>query len=1118
MKCPNCSVVNTSSRHNCRECGQELPRGCPRCRILVRPSDNFCSQCGYSLNDAPAVPATGVSQSGERKQVTVLFTDLTGYTSLNEILDPEDVNIIMNRIFGEISEVAIRYGGSIEKLLGDAAMILFGIPKANEDDPTRAVRAAVEIHKRVEVLPPDLGIPEITLLQMHSGINTGLVVIGKSQHDTGKYSVTGDTVNVAARLQGRAGPGEILIGESTYMQTAGLYNFKILQPEPLKGKAKPVPIYKVVSEKGGPDLNRRAGSMRADLVGRAEELKQMEKALQMVRAGRGVVLSICGDAGTGKSRLVEEFKKAPLRKDVQWYEGQSYPFARHRPYSIFIDLLNRTFRIKEKDTPAIVKDRVEAGIKHLIGDKDNAAPYVAELFSIHHTETDWVGPEIWQERLQIAINEILAALAQQSTTIIYLEDLHWSDPSSIKLLKFIISDFKYPLLLLCVHRPGIQLVDKKLILRLGEGYSNITVKALSRSLTYEMAGSILKSDTIPRQLNRFIDQKVEGNPFFLEEVISSLIESGALIHDRQRWILSRTMEEMSMPPTVQGVIAGRVDRLGRDTKTVLQEASVIGRTFPYDILKDISRISGDFDNHLLIMQEHDLIKIDRRFQEQVYVFKHALIQDVVYNGLLKSERKEIHQRVAEKMEDLYAGRLAEQVEKLAFHYNRGQSSQKAVDYLVRSGGKSLKRYALEESHRYFQDAYRILKNESLLTSENQKQIIAILNEWSFVYYYRGRYRELLQMLNDHQELAKSLGEDDLFGMFNAWLGCALWHREKFKDAYRLLSSSLAMGERCGNDRIVGYSSCWLAWTCTELGLLDEALDHAERGRQIFESGFVDSYIHINSLAARGYALWHRGERRKTIEVAETLLEFGKRNSDSRSNVMGYCCYGWSYLISGDVAAAAEYFHKAMDISTDPWYSVFPKLALSYGYISGNRLTEAEQLIDDILAFSRERGAEFAGTPAAFFKGVIMIAKGRLNDGFKRTQDILHNWWEGGSRLRYVLCGQVLAIIYANLTLSPKGLGAITVIKNLKAIFNALPFTGEKASYNFQALTEMTRDIGANGALGRAYLQWGHLLKEKGQVDRAGQCYTEAARFFKQCDAVDYLRQAKEALSTVAENK
>jgi class 3 adenylate cyclase/tetratricopeptide (TPR) repeat protein len=1056
-----------------------------------------------------------VNQSGERKQVTVLFTDLTGYTSLNEILDPEDVNNIMNRIFGEISEVVIRYGGSIEKLLGDAAMVLFGIPKAHEDDPTRAVRTAVEIHKRVEALVPDLGIPEITLLQMHSGINTGLVVIGKSQYDTGSYSVTGDTVNVAARLQGRAGPGEILIGEATYGQTDSLYNFKALHPESLKGKAKPVSIYKVVSPKGGLDLNRRVRGMRADLVGRADELKQMEIALQTVRRGRGVVLSVCGDAGTGKSRLVEEFKKAQLRKDVQWYEGQSYPFAMHRPYSIFIDLLNRTFRIKEKDTPTIVRDRVEAGIKHLIGDKENVAPYVAELFSIHHTETDWVGPEIWQERLQIAIREILAALAEQSTTIICLEDLHWSDPSSLKLFQFIVSDFKYPLLLLCIHRPGIQLVDSKTRQQLGDRYSNITVKALSRSLTEEMTRSILKTDTIPEQLMRFIDQKVEGNPFFLEEVISSLIESGALTRDSHRWFLSRTIEEMSMPPTVQGVIAGRVDRLGHNTKAVLQEASVIGRTFPYEILKDISRTSGDIDNHLLVMQEHDLIKIDSRFQERVYIFKHALIQDVVYNGLLKSERKEIHQRVAEKMEDFYAGRLTEHVEKLAFHYHRGQSSRKAVDYLVRSGGKSLKRYSLEESHRYFEDAYRIFRNESLETSKNQRHLIAILNEWAFVYYYRGRYRELLQILNDHQDLANSLDKDDQFGMFNAWLGCALWHREKFKDAFGLLSSSLAIGESRGNDRIVGYSSCWLAWTCTELGLLDEALDHAERGRQIFESGSADSYILINSLAARGYALWHRGERRKTIESAEILLEFGRRHSDNRSNVMGYCCFGWSYLISGDVAAAAEYFHKAMDISTDPWYSVFPKLALSYGYISGNRLQEAEQLIDDILYFSRERGAEFAGTPAAFFKGVIMIAKGRLNDGFKITHDILRKWWEGGSRLRYVLCGQVLATIYANLTLSPKGLGAITAIKNIRAIFNALPFTGEKASYNFQALTEMTRDIGATGALGRAYLQWGHLLEGKGQIDRAGECYTEAARFFEECDAVDYLRQAKEALNTVA---
>ena len=350
------------------------------------------------------------------------------------------------------------------------------------------------------------------------------------------------------------------------------------------------------------------------------------------------------------------------------------------------------------------------------------------------------------------------------------------------------------------------------------------------------------------------------------------------------------------------------------------------------------------------------------------------------------------------MEDMFAERLAEHVEKLAFHFQRGHSSHKAVDYLIKSGEKSLRRYALEESHRYFGDAYDMLDNNSLETVDDLKRLVALLNKWSFVYYYRGRYRELLQILNRHRELAESLIDTELLGMFYAWMGCALWHRERFRDAHRFLSTSLVMGEKSGNDQIIGYSSCWLAWTCTELGLLDQALDHADRGRQIFESGTVDPYIFINSLAGKGYALWHKGERRKTMEVGKILLDFADHQSDSRSKVMGYCCLGWGHLISGDVKAAAECFQKAMDISTDPWYAVFPKLALCYGFITNNQLENAGQLIDDILAFSRERGAEFAGTPAAFFRGVALIAGGQLNTGFNILQGLLRDWWERGSRL------------------------------------------------------------------------------------------------------------------------
>ena len=1058
--------------------------------------------------------ASDLNKSGERKQVTVLFSDLTGYTSLNEVLDPEDVNDIMNRIFGEISQVVKKYEGCVDKFLGDAAMILFGIPKAHEDDPARAIRVALEIHKRVEALSRRLHIPEINLLQMHSGINTGLVVTGASQHEIGTYAVTGDTVNVASRLEGLAGPGEILVGEATYIQTEGLYNFKALSPAVLKGKTNPMQIYKVASPKSGPGVYRRVCGMRADLVGRENELLQMERALNQIDRGSGTVLAVCGDAGTGKSRLVEEFKTDRPRTGVQWFEGHSYPFAKNRPYSLFIDLLNRTFRIKEDDPPAKMRDRVEAGIKEVVGDRKDVAPYVSGLFSIHHVEADSLSPEIWKERLQSAIREILTALAGKAATIICLEDLHWADPSSLELLEFIISDYRYPLMLICVYRPGIRLSGDRELDKLGAAYRKIGLNDLSPSQTREMARSMLNTDTIPDPLRRFIDQKVEGNPFYLEEVINSLTESGVLVYENHRWVITKPINDMDIPPTVQGVIAGRVDRLDTETKIVLQEASVIGRSFNYAVLKKITRIGSNIDVHLAVMEQLDLITTKSRHPDLEYVFKHALIQEVVYNGLLKKERKSIHERIGKTMEDMFAERLAEHVEKLAFHFQRGHSSHKAVDYLIKSGEKSLRRYALEESHRYFGDAYDMLDNNSVETVDDLKRLVALLNKWSFVYYYRGRYRELLQILNRHRELAESLNDTELLGMFYAWMGCALWHRERFRDAHRFLSASLVMGEKSGNDQIIGYSSCWLAWACTELGLLDQALDHADRGRQIFESGAVDPYIFINSLAGKGYALWHRGERRKTMEVGKILLDFADHQSDSRSKVMGYCCLGWGHLISGDVKAAAECFQKAMDISTDPWYAVFPKLALCYGFITNNQLENAGQLIDDILAFSRERGAEFAGTPAAFFRGVALIAGGQLNTGFNILQGLLRDWWERGSRLRYVLCGQILATIYADLTRNPKGLGPITVVKNLRAIFNALPFTGARALDNFEVLTEMTRDIGANGALGRAYLHWGHLLKERGQVDRAGQCYIEAAKFFEQCEADGYLKQANEAMGSV----
>jgi class 3 adenylate cyclase/tetratricopeptide (TPR) repeat protein len=1109
MNCPNCRSKVVGADLFCRRCGGRLVPACPNCRAEVLPQDRFCGRCGASLDE---------QQSGEResarKLVTVVFADLCGYTSMTERLDPEDVRDIMGRIFGEIARVVTRYEGTIEKFIGDAAMFMFGVPKSHEDDPVRAIRAALEIHSAVAALGSRIGDRVGGPLRMHTGINTGLVVTGELKLFGGTQSLTGDTVNVAARLEGLAAPGEILVGPETQHHSDRYFHFEPLAPVTVKGKSEAIRVYRVRSPRSQPMPATARHARRSQFIGRADELNRIQAAFHRSRAGQGTVVLISGEAGTGKSRLVAEFKALLFDEPVQWIEGHAFAYARNNPYSLFIDLLYRTFQIQEGDTVAAVREKVETGLQRLIGDRPGIAPYVAGLLSIREPRADDLNPETWKSRLQTAVHNILAALPQTAPTVVCLEDLHWADPSSLELVRSILADFRYPLMLVCVYRPDSALESTCLNAAAESSVQRERLQDLSPEQTRTMVQSLLNADRIPAALSRFVSEKLEGNPFYLEEVINSLIQTEVLVYNTNRWVLNEEITAEKIPSTIHGVISGRVDRLGKEVKRLLQEASVIGRSFYYEILKKISEIGTDVKAHLGVLERLELINVTRQQPDLEYLFKHALIQEVVYSGLLKKERRMIHERIARVIEEVFADRLSEFYEALAYHYTRSRSLTKSVEYLMRSGQKCLQRYALEEAHRHYREAFDILQTKAVKTTDERRLMIDLLNRWSFVYYYRGRFRELDRLLGDHRQLAESIGDGDRLSMYHAWLGCALWHREMFREAHRYMTSALNLAEAALNRQVVGYAASWLTWICVELGHLDQALEYAERAGEVYTTGGVDPYIYVNSVAGRGYALWHAGNRRQTFEAGRQLLRFGWKNADERSKVMGYCCIGWSRLIADDLVSAAACFQKAVAVSADPWYAVFPKLALCYGLISAGKTTEAEALVDDIIDFSRERGAEFAGTPAVFFRGILLVAKGNLKHGLRLLEDQLQLWKTKGSRLRYVLCGSILASIYAQIAGRRAGLRPARWYSNVVFLLKTLPTASGKAATYFQEFISIAKELKVLSVLGRAYLQQGRMLLQTGDRDRALESFREALACFERCDATHAVTEARAALEEI----
>jgi len=1113
MKCPKCQAENPETKKFCRKCGGKLLLCCPQCGVKVLPDDDFCGDCGQNLERTVAAEESLPELEGERKYVTVLFSDLSGYTAISERLDPEEVKEIMSRIFGEIALVVAKYGGFIEKFVGDAVMALFGIPKTHEDDPVRAIRAAREIHDLIEGISPEIEKKIGQHISMHTGINTGLVVTGEMDTERGIHGASGDTINLASRLQGLAETGEILVSQDTYRQAEGYFIFESLEPTMVKGKREPVNVHKVLSQKEKPLTIRRLSGMRSDLVGRKAELDQLEEAVENLREGKGRIFSICGGAGTGKSRLVEEFKAMLDLNRIQWLEGHAYAYSQNIPYFPLIDFLNRVFRIKEDDPIENVREKLGSGIEHLVDNKEDVVPYVGRLYSLAYSGVEDVSPELWRTRLQEGIQTIFSALAKKGPTVFFLEDLHWADPSFVELLRRACLEIRQPAIVLCVYRPTFNLFTSHQLSSIGGNYQEIQTQDLSLSDAQDMLESLLETKNIPSDLKRLVQNKAEGNPFYLEELVNSLIESEALIRDNGTWKITRPISDSDISSSIHGLISGRLDRLEKGTKRILQEASVIGRAFLYEILLKITGLHENIERGLSTLERLDLIRA-RSFQPDLeYMFKHPLTQEVVYNGLLKKDRQEIHEQIALVMEGVFKERLSEFYETLAFHFTRGQSVIKAVNYLVKSGEKSLARYAVEEAHQYYNEAFDILAPKDNKTQEEKFILIDILNSWGYAYYYLGDIKGFIALFSSQKDMAESLDDKPRLGMFYTWFGVALFMAGKVKHSYEYLCKALDLGESSGNEKVVGYACTWLSWTCAELGLFDEGIGFGERGRKIAESFPSDQYLFFKPLGGLSYINFMKGDIGRVIEGSKVLLDYGEKNSNNRSKVFGHWVDAWGYILTGDMESAQKSCKNAAEVALDPFYYQFPRIGLGYAYLLGGLFQEAEDVLQSSLRFCEKNGIGQLSQVAHLSLAPTLIAKGHMKQGLNMLEKVQQVLIENQRKFWHAQSEYVFGKVYSQIATGHTPTFSL-MTKNIGFLAKNVPFAGKKAEGHFARAIEMAKELGAKGLLATANLDLGLLHKARKKNDQAREYLSEAIQIFEEYEAKVYLKQANEALKSL----
>jgi predicted ATPase/class 3 adenylate cyclase len=720
------------------------------------------------LSELDQVEAAAPRLRAERRLVTVMFADVSGFTAMSEAMDPEAVRDVMNACFECLVPVVERYGGTVDKFIGDEIMALFGAPVAHEDDPVRALRAALDMMGALETFNVERG----TDLGLHFGINTGHVIAGGlGTREREEYSVMGDAVNVAARLEDLSERGEILVGPDTQRLTAPLFEYEARPAIRVKGKREPMTVYRLLRTKAVRGKVRGIEGLASALVGRDAELEAMQEAVERLHAGIGGIVTLVGEAGLGKSRLVAEIGSSviggPSSADVRWIEGRCLSYGGSIAYLPWLDVLRGLLGIAPDDEPAAVRDTLRERVGDICPEQfDDVYPFLAHLFSLPpddeaRARLRGVEGEGLQTLTFRAIGTLIEHAAGQQPLVIVCEDLHWADPTSVEMLERLLTlTDRAAVLFLCVLRPETEHACWRVVETAARRYrhrhSDLRLDPLSVEESAALVGNLLHVEDLPSALRERLLDHAEGNPFYVEELIRSLIDGGAIVQDAEsgRWRAAPDVEDIAISDTLHGVLVARIDRLQEETRRILQLASVIGRVFLYRVLAEIAQQEREVAAHLLTLQRETLIREHARVPELEYAFKHQLTQEAAYSGILRQERRAYHRQVAESLERLFADRLDEVLGLLAYHWERAEETQQAAHYLRRAGEQAAAQFANAGALDYLGRALE------LTPAADVAGRYVLLSTRAGIYDLQGRWALQGQDLAQLAMLATALDESD----------------------------------------------------------------------------------------------------------------------------------------------------------------------------------------------------------------------------------------------------------------------------------------------------------------------------------------------------------------------
>ncbi|MBE9521803.1 MAG: AAA family ATPase [Proteobacteria bacterium] len=963
MKCPKCQFKNREGAKFCKKCGAKLELGCPSCGHAYEPDSAFCDECGHNLI-LPAEPTPkdlsfdekldkiqrylpkGLTEKilsqrdkieGERKLVTVMFCDMEGFTGLTEKLGPEKAFSIMDQVYEILIHKVHDYEGTVNEMTGDGILAFFGAPIALEDASQRAIRSSIAIHREIARFCDKIKQEgeDIPVLKMRTGIHTGPVVVGTLGNDLRvEFKAVGDTVNLASRMEGLAEAGSTYVTEETFRLTEGIFRFEALGARAVKGKEEPINVYRVIA----PSKRRTRFDVHAErgltpFVGRERELELLLDGFQRATAGRGQAFSITAEAGVGKSRLLYEFRKAVSNEDVTFLEGKCLSYSRGVVYHPVIDILKSNFNIGEGNTDLEIRTKVKQGLEILKTDEGSTLPYLLDLLSVKESGIEQIpmSPEMRKNRMIEALTRTVLKGSEIRPLIMAIEDLHWIDSNSEDSLKHLLESISGArIFLIFTYRPEfVHTWGRR------SYHSQVNLNRLSNRESLTLVASLLGTENIDRDLEVLILEKAEGVPFFIEEFIKSLQDLKILDKKKNKYYLVKDIEDLNIPSTIQDMIMARVDTLPEGAKGLLQMGSVAGREFSQDLIEKVMGLSErDLLSHLSVIKDTELLYERGIYPQSTYIFKHALIQDVAYQSLLKSTRQKYHRKIAQVLEKYFPETDEAQPELLAYHYTEAGLNEKAVGYWQQAGERSLRHSANLEAINHLTKGLDLLRSLPETPERDQQELRLQLTlgiplgttmgygvpEVGRVY---DRARELCQQVGETPQLFPSL-----FGMWQYYVATELQTAHELGEELRTLAQR-------AQDPALNLQAHHALWTTSFiLGNFVQTRKHAEQGLIIYDPQQHRSHVfiyggHDPGVCCRTFdalAMWLLGFPEQALDRIKEAVNLAQDLSHPLSLASAITHAALLHLWRREAASAQERAEAVIALSSEQGFATFLRWA------------------------------------------------------------------------------------------------------------------------------------------------------------------------------------------------